>query len=184
MDKQRFFIEEADLKSYTNFQALQAATWPVLAQFPKCHEESSSELRTCIIIGDEYESSHTGGFCNGPVTMMRKLAVPQPTLEMFSQWSCSRDEETCSSIACVGNVIVDTRFKTKTFTSLWRFEVRTLEPKECVLMNGRTLLMNSCMCCFQLRVEMITQLQPIKVCQFEGFLLCANDYKNKLQLVN
>jgi hypothetical protein len=51
---------------------------------------------------------------------------------MFSQWSCHRDEETCSSIACVENVLADTGFKTKTFTSLWRFEVQTFEPKESV----------------------------------------------------
>jgi hypothetical protein len=74
---------------------------------------------------------------------MKKLAAPYPVLEMFLQWSCCRDEETCSSIACVGNVLVDTRFGTKTFTSLWPFEARMFEPKERVLMNGRTLLRNS-----------------------------------------
>jgi hypothetical protein len=96
------------------------------------------------------------------------------------QWSCRRDEETCSSIAYIENVLVDTRFETKTFTSLWRFEVQTFEPKERVLMNGRTLLRSSCVCCFWLTIEMITQLHPIKVCRFESFLLCANDYKNEL----
>jgi hypothetical protein len=70
------FIEEAALKSYTGSQALQAATWPVLAVFPKRHEQSSSGLQTCSAIGDEHESSHTRGFCNGPVAVMRKLAVP------------------------------------------------------------------------------------------------------------
>jgi hypothetical protein len=57
------------LKSYTGSQALQAT-------FPKRHEQYLSGLRTCSAIGDEHESSHTEGFCNGPVAVMRKLAVP------------------------------------------------------------------------------------------------------------
>jgi hypothetical protein len=65
-------------------------------------------------------------------------------LEMFLQWSYRRNEETCSSVACVGNVFADTGFETKTFISLWRFEVRMFEPKERVLMNGKTLLRSSC----------------------------------------
>jgi hypothetical protein len=70
------FIEEAALKSYIGSQALQAATWSVLAEFPKCQDQSSSGLRTCNAIGDEHESSHTGGFCNGPVVVIKKLAAP------------------------------------------------------------------------------------------------------------
>jgi hypothetical protein len=64
------------LKSYTGSQALQAAMWPVLAVFPKRQEQSSSGLQTCSAIGDEHENSHIGGFCNGPIAVMRKLAVP------------------------------------------------------------------------------------------------------------
>jgi hypothetical protein len=64
-------VEEAALKSYTGSQALQAATWPVLAAFPKCHEQSSSSLQICSAIGNEHESSHIGGFCNGPVAVMK-----------------------------------------------------------------------------------------------------------------
>jgi hypothetical protein len=88
---------------------------------------------------------------------------------MFSQWSCCCDEETCSSIACVGNVLADTGFETKTFRSLWRFEVRTFEPKERMLMNGRTLLRSSCVCCFWLTVEVITQLQPSRYAGLKAF---------------
>ena len=64
------------MKSYTGFQALQAVMYPILATFPKRHEHSSSGLQTCSAIGDEHESSHTEGFCNGPIAMMRKLAAP------------------------------------------------------------------------------------------------------------
>jgi hypothetical protein len=73
---QRKFFEEVALKSYTNSQALQAATWPILAAFPKRQEQSSSGLRTCSTIGDEHESSHIGGFCNSHVVVMRKLTAP------------------------------------------------------------------------------------------------------------
>jgi hypothetical protein len=48
------------------------------------------------------------------------------------------------------------------------------------LVNGRTLLRSSCVYCFWLTVEMIAQLQPIKVCRSEDFLLSANDCKNEM----
>jgi hypothetical protein len=64
------------LKSYIGSQALQAAMWPVLVAFPKRQEQSSSGLRTCSTIGNEHESSHTKGFCNGLVAVMRELAAP------------------------------------------------------------------------------------------------------------
>ena len=76
-------VEEAALKSYTGFQALRAATWPVLVAFPKRQEQSLSGLRTCSAIGNEHESSHAEGFCNGHITVMREF---------------------CSAIACIGNV--------------------------------------------------------------------------------
>jgi hypothetical protein len=67
------FVEEEALKSYTGSQV---ATWPILVAYPKRQEQSSSGLWTCSAIGDEHESSHTRGFCNSPVAVMKKLAVP------------------------------------------------------------------------------------------------------------